>query len=196
MIRPAGADDAEAIARVHVAAWAETYGDLLPPEALARRTVEGRTEFWSRVLAGDPPDPRTEVAVLLSDGAVVGFASWGDQRDDALRDRGFGGEITAIYLLRAAQGRGHGRALMAQAARGLLARGHRGAGLWVVRDNPRACAFYERLGGAPVLEGMDDLADIPVAVVAYAWTDLSPLLRAGLSARHGTTLGVASERGP
>ena len=176
MIRAATVADAEAIARVHVAAWRETYGHLLSPEVLARRTVEGRTDLWSRTLVGDPLDPyRAEVAVLLSDGAVLGFASWGEQRDDALRGRGFQGEISAIYLLGAAQGQGHGRALVAHAARGLLARGHRGAGLWVLRDNPRACGFYERLGGVPVLEGTDDLADIPVAVVAYAWTVLDPL---------------------
>ena len=161
MIRAATVADAEAIARVHVAAWAETYGHLLSPEALARRTLGGRTELWTRILAGGPPDPhRPEVAVLLSDGAVLGFASWREQRDDALRGQGFPGEISAIYLLRAAQGQGHGRALMAHAARGLLARGHRGASLWVLRDNPGARGFYERLGGHPCGEAEDDLAGI------------------------------------
>ena len=189
MIRAATVADAPAIARVHVAAWAETYGHLLPTEALARRTVEGRRELWTRILAGDPPDPhRAEVVVLVSDGAVLGFASWGEQRDDALRDQGFDGEISAIYLLRAAQGQGHGRALMAHAARELLARGHRGASLWVLRDNPSACGFYERLGGVRCGEAEDDLAGIAVATVAYGWAALDTL------AAGAPVMGVGSSQ--
>jgi GNAT superfamily N-acetyltransferase len=176
MIRAAGVEDAEAIARVHVAAWAETYAGLAPPEVLARRTVADRTALWRRILAGDPPDPhRAEVAVLELQGAVRGFAAWGEQRDEALRGQGLGGEISAIYLLRAAQGRGHGRALMARAARGLLGRGHRGASLWVLRDNTGACTFYERLGGVACGKKEEDLAGFPVMAVAYAWAALGGL---------------------
>lgn len=176
MIRAASVEDAEAIARVHVAAWAETYAEVAPLEVLARRTVADRTATWRRILSGDPPDPhRAEVAVLEQAGSLTGFASWGEQRDEALRERGLGGEISAIYLLRRVQWQGHGRALMAHAARRLLARGHKGASLWVLRDNPPARGFYERLGGVLCGEAEDSLADRPVAVVGYAWTALDGL---------------------
>jgi GNAT superfamily N-acetyltransferase len=176
MIRPAAVEDAGALARVHAAAWAETYAGIAPPEVLARWTVADRAARWHRILTGDPPNPhRAEVAVLDLGGTVMGFASWGEQRDDALRESGLGGEFSAIYLLRAAQGRGHGRALMAHAAQSLLRRGHRGASVWVLRDNPQARGFYERLGGTLCGEAEDSLADLPVAVVGYAWPALDAI---------------------
>jgi GNAT superfamily N-acetyltransferase len=147
MIRAATVEDAEAIARVHLAAWADTYAEIVPPEFLSRWTLADRTARWRRILSGDPPNPhRAEVAVLDLGGALVGFASWGEQRDDALRERGFSGEISAIYLLARVQRRGYGTAMMARAAKGLLQRGHSSAGLWVTQDNLRARAFDERLG--------------------------------------------------
>jgi ribosomal protein S18 acetylase RimI-like enzyme len=188
MIRPATVADAHGIAGVHVSAWAETYGTLAPPEVLARRTVADRVAIWNRILSGDPPDPhRHEVAVLELAGAVMGFASWGGQRDAPLRKQGLDGEISAIYLLRAVQGRGFGRALMAQSARGLIARGHRGASLWVLRDNPRARAFYDRLGGRIVGEADDDLAGFPVRTVCYAWPELDRLVASAESPGVGSS---------
>ena len=194
MIRGATPEDAEAIARVHVAAWAETYADLVPPEALARWTVPMRTEQWHAALRCSPSAPqRSEVAVLDLDGAVQGFASWCEQRDEELLGKGLGGEVSAIYLLRAAQGRGHGRALMARAARALLARGHAGASVWVLRDNRRACTFYERLGGAPTAGKVDTLAGQPVVEVAYAWPSLASSLSA-ITSTASATIGVGSRQ--
>ena len=39
VIFPAGPDDAEDLARVHIAAWRETYPGLLPDSYLARMSV-------------------------------------------------------------------------------------------------------------------------------------------------------------
>jgi GNAT superfamily N-acetyltransferase len=180
MIRRASVLDAEAIARVHLAAWAETYAGIVPSEFLARWSLRDRTARWERILSGDPPDPhRADVGVLVTDGALGGFASWGEQRDDALRERGYSGEISAIYLLARIQGQGHGRAMMAHAAQGLLQRGHGTASLWVTRDNKRARGFYEGLGGTLCGEQKDDLAGFPITTVAYGWTSLDHLAAKG-----------------
>src|SRR2546421_7725231 len=103
--------DAAAIARVHVATWRTTYPGMLPDSYLAamdERDYEGR---WARTL--QDPYRRSTVYVCEEAGQVVGFASWGHERDD---DRRYDGELYAIYVLREAQGRGHGRALVEAAA--------------------------------------------------------------------------------
>ena len=59
------------------------------------------------------------------------------------------GELYAIYVDPAAQGRGIGRALMDAAVRGLATRGFREAVLWVFEANAPARGFYERMGWTP-----------------------------------------------
>ncbi len=176
MIREATVADAEAIAHVHTQAWTETYADIAPPEVLARWTVAERITRWRRIISGDPPDShQAEVTVVEVGGAIIGFASWGEQRDEGLRAQGYTGEVSAIYLLRAVQGQGHGRALMSLAARRLLARGHRSASAWVLRENRPARAFYERLGGTTRGEQDASLAGHPIVEVAYGWSSLRDL---------------------
>ena len=176
MIRPARPEDAEAMARVHLAAWEETYAGIVPPSVLASRTVADRAAGWRQVLSGDAAGPPpVGAAVLDLDGVLAGFGSWRGQRDEGLRAQGYSGEVTTLYLLRTAQGQGWGRALMASAARGLIACGHRGMGLWVLRENVRACAFYDRLGGLRCGEQEDDWGGERVVDVAYGWPSLDAL---------------------
>ena len=108
-------------------------------------------------------------------GAVAGFGSWGEQRDDAMGARGFTGEVSTLYLLRGIQDQGHGRATMARAAQGLLQRGHGGASVWVIRKNLPARSFYERLGGVYCGEQDNTLADHRAMEVAYGWSPLDAL---------------------
>ena len=110
MIRPARRADAPAIARVHVASWHETYPGLVPGWEIAARTYEDRLALWSGVLA----DPATETATFVAeaDGAVAGFGMAGPQRTQALRDLCHSAEVWTLYVLRAVQGHGTGRALM------------------------------------------------------------------------------------
>jgi GNAT superfamily N-acetyltransferase len=74
-VRPAVLADAEAIARVHVAAWHETYTGLMPQSVIDIRTVANRTERWRGILGAEP---RLEtVFVAEVDGGIVGFAGVG-----------------------------------------------------------------------------------------------------------------------
>lgn len=98
------------------------------------------------------------------------------QRDDAMRERGFAGEIGAIYILRSQQGGGMGRALMSLMARDLMARPVSGASLWVLRENVGARGFYEDLGGAIITEKEVAESDTTLHEVAYGWSDLAHLI--------------------
>ena len=76
------------------------------------------------------------------DGAVVGFAQLGEDREEGSET----GELFAIYVLPEAAGAGVGRALMAETLARLRAEGFAEAILWVIEDNPRTRRFYELAG--------------------------------------------------
>lgn len=173
-IRRARASDAPAIATVHVAAWHETYRGQIPESMLRALSVHDRTERWRRILTMPDPAMETAAFVALCDGrTVVGFGSCGRQRTPAHLADGLEGEISALYVLQAHHRRGLGRQLMAEMARDLTARGLRGAGLWVLRDNLPARRFYETLGARVVGQRIESRAPgHDLHEVAYGWHDL------------------------
>ena|SRR5258708_6137842 len=169
--RLAHVDDAAAIAHVHVASWHETYPGLLPDRYLAAMDVRDYEERWARTL--QDPYHRSAVFVAQEQGDVVGFASCGRERDG---DRRYDGELYAIYLLREAQGRGHGRALAEAGAAALAIRGMTSMVVWVLRHNAPARGFYERLGGVYLRERPLDLGlGLSVPEVSYLWADTAGL---------------------
>lgn len=174
-LREAVPADAVALGDVHVASWRETYAGLLPDAMLALLSVEARVAMWASVL-GDPSASGTvSVIVAEAEDRIVGFGACGRQRDAALAGQGFDGEIGAIYLLRAYQGTGAGRALMGELARALTGAGQSAVSLWVLRENAQARGFYEALGGEVLDERVDDGPDGAIVEVAYGWRDLSRL---------------------
>ena len=170
-LRRAQRVDAAAIGSLHVASWRETYAGLLPDAMLAALSVPEREAMWRGVLAaGD-----AVVMVAEQAGRIVGFGSCGPQRDEVLAASGFDGEIGAIYVLRADQHRGIGRAIMAALAMALADRGHAAASLWVLRDNRPACGFYAMLGGIVVGERAGTRDGLALTELAYGWCDLAAL---------------------
>jgi GNAT superfamily N-acetyltransferase len=140
LIRPATAEDAEGLGRMHHAAWVETYTPLLPTDFWAGFPVEARVEGWRRHLGG-PVSADVRVLVAESAGRIVGHAIAGPGRagEDgaypAVRDR----EVYSLYVLAAHHGSGLGQALL-DAVLGPDEQ----AQLWVFEHNPRARAFYRR----------------------------------------------------
>jgi ribosomal protein S18 acetylase RimI-like enzyme len=137
LVRPAVSADAVGIARVHIAAWHETYTRLVPPGAFDALDddLETRAARWASII----DDHVTTVHVAELDGEIVGWASSSAGRhDDAPR----GLELEGIYVLARHHGSGAGQALLDAAL------GDRPAYLWVAADNPRAQAFYRRNGFA------------------------------------------------
>jgi GNAT superfamily N-acetyltransferase len=177
-LRRATQTDAAAIGALHVTSWRETYSGLLPSKMLAELSVDTRTAMWAKIL-GKPEDfGCAAVFIGEGEGRTVGFGACGEnQRDQALSDMGFSGEIGAIYVLRAHQGRGVGRSLMTAMAQELLVAGHTSAYLWVLRQNDPARTFYEKLGGVMVGEKTDQQPDVTLVEDAYGWRHLSSLVR-------------------
>lgn len=168
MIRPAVPEDAPAMGDMHARSWTETYPGLVPDALLAEMTDPARRRAaWARNLAAPLLPGGTLVAEEA--GSILGFISVCPARDAAL---GASGEVSGLYLLRAAQGRGLGRALLVAGARVLLAAGHGAGAAWALDANERARGFYAATGAVPGTGQVGWHGDIAVAETAWVWRDL------------------------
>ncbi len=169
-IREAVPEDAAACARVHVDTWRTTYRGIVPdamldrPDALAKRTA-----MWTKTLQGEGVEGKGFTFVALdARGDVLGFSGGGIERGG---DPDYKGELYAVYILQAHQGKGIGRCLTRAVASRLLRDGFSSMLVWVLKDNPHRM-FYESLGGKPVREKTERIGDKPLVEMAYGWTDL------------------------
>ncbi len=176
-IRLATLDDADAIARVLVDAWRESYALLMPREALELLDVEEQAMRWRETLQAYSEDKVGAVFVAGGQGeAPFGFGACGRQRSPRLEDAGFPAEFSSLYILQRAQRRGLGRALMQLMATHLQKNGFASASAWVFRDNPGARRFYEAVGGWRTgIEGEWSILGVTLADMSYGWEDLTAL---------------------
>src|SRR4051812_40575373 len=138
-VRVATPDDARAIETIRVHGWQSAYRHVFPPDDLDALPIDA--DRWVTRLHTPPPGWTTFVAE--NDGEVVGFASVGPSRDEQGP-----GELFAIYVEPEAWSTGAGRSLLERAEEQLRSE-YELAYLWVLEDNPRARAFYERGGWQP-----------------------------------------------
>lgn len=171
VIFPPGPADAEALAQVHVSSWRETYRGILPDAYLARMSEPAHARRWRWSLSYPGVDDVT-LAAAGRDG-LVGYAAGGPSRSGRAKE----GEIHTLYVLREAQGHGLGRRLVGDAARALAAHGAESLMISVLRDNHRARAFYEHLGGAAEPPREEPGPAGVVFEVAYRWADIRALIR-------------------
>ena len=168
MVRLAELGDAAEIARVHVATWRSTYRGLLADEFLASLSEAHYTERWQRVIG----DGSSRVFVVHDAGGVTGFASGGRERAG---ETGFAGELYALYVLQEAQHQGQGRELVRAVAGALRELHLPDMIVWVLRDNSRARAFYERLGGTYVRAQPITIGTTTLEEVSYGWRRLDEI---------------------
>ncbi|HAE0521154.1 TPA_asm: GNAT family N-acetyltransferase [Salmonella enterica subsp. enterica serovar Enteritidis str. P125109] len=152
-IREARLEDASTIARVHIDVWRETYQGIIPDSYLVQLSYAKRTKQWEQALI----DQRVYIVELEDE--VVGFAQGGPNRRDARE-----GELYAIYVLRASQGQGLGKALFQRIIEDLAE--YEAMQVSVLRDNP-ACQFYERFGGQVFEESMIERGGIELVQRVY-----------------------------
>jgi ribosomal protein S18 acetylase RimI-like enzyme len=166
-VRRATIEDAEAIARVHVASWRTTYSGLVPQAYLDALDVPHFTELWREWIGSNA----AHLFVAETNGEVCGFVSGGALREPLA---GIDAEVYAIYLLQSAQGRGIGRRLMRQLVDALRSEGVRGVAVWVLAANP-ARGFYEHLGGAQAAAKPLNIGGADLIEIAFVWPDIGAL---------------------
>lgn len=174
-IRVGVAEDAAALARMHVTSWRETYTGILPDAMLSSLSVEGRKTIWDQVMSQPTTAGSTVVHLAEHGGQIIGFGSCGSQRTEHLKEKGYDGEISAIYILRKHQRHGLGARLLRVMAADLLSRGFSAASLWVLRENTPARRFYEQYGAGIIADREDVKGDTILIELAYGWSDLNKL---------------------
>ncbi len=153
---------------MHAESWAETYPGLVPDGLLAEMSDPVRRHVtWTRNLA----KPLLPGGTLLAmEGAtVLGFVSVAAARGAGL---GTKGEVTGLYLLRRAQGRGVATALLAAGFAVLRAHGMGSAGAWAVQGNRPAERFYAARGAVPGPERVEGQGPHAIWERGWIWKDL------------------------
>ncbi|TNU77286.1 GNAT family N-acetyltransferase [Miniimonas arenae] len=174
-VRPAQPADAEAIARIQLAAWRATLGE----QVVDGLDADAVAETWRRA-AGAAPDPRARVLVAVAGPTVVGFAACapssgslrvpdgeafdgerpahgepatgerptGDHRDGEPSSDGGGwtAELLALEVAPDARRAGHGSRLLAAVADLARERGAHHLATWTVRSDAERTAFLEAAG--------------------------------------------------
>jgi GNAT superfamily N-acetyltransferase len=172
VIRPARAGDAEAIARVRVDSWRETYRGMIPQAYLDAMKLEQSRALWEKVLTAGS----TAVSVFVAEcGAeIVGFGS-GNMLAEL--KHGFDAELSAVYVRREFQRAGIGRRLVAETAVALSLRDRGASGLivWVIAGNKGARAFFERMGAELVIEQAFQWDGMDLVEAGYGWRTLGAL---------------------
>ena len=128
-------DEIRGKAYVHWKAWQEAYAGIINPAYLEKLTIEKCESVafqW-----------RENNVIALDGGRVIGFACYGQCRDEDLDNAG---EVSAIYILSEYYGQGVGYHLMQMALAELD--GYDRVAVWDLKDNARAIRFYERCGFA------------------------------------------------
>ncbi|MBO4209723.1 GNAT family N-acetyltransferase [Micromonospora echinofusca] len=147
VIRPEEPEDAEAVASVHVRGWRAGYAGIMPDEVLTRLNPAAWAQRRRDAGTADPDHPfRTLVAMV--DGQVAGFTTFGPYRRDQDPDDldPAHGELLSMFVDPGRWGQGVGRELMRATRAGLAGQGRAELRLWVLADNRRARAFYQRDG--------------------------------------------------
>lgn len=145
LVRTAVEADADAICDAHVAAWRAAYRYSFPAEYLDAQAFEDNRRRQWHGWTHTARSPGSALLVPVIGDRVVGFAHCGRQRaDDVGADATPAGEVFGFYLHPDAWGSGAAARLMEACAGYLRSVDVAEAVLWVLRDNPRARAFYER----------------------------------------------------
>jgi GNAT superfamily N-acetyltransferase len=152
ILRPATADDVEAVVAVFHQGWHDVHPGRVPDGLTERRTPEAFRDRVTRRIA-----ETDETTVAEVDGVVAGFIMVaGDEAEQVYVERAFRGTTVATLLLTEAERQ--------------IAAGHDVAFLVVVRGNDRAQAFYAR-------QGWVDQGDVDYPVQALGEDFISPCRR-------------------
>ncbi len=163
-VRKALPGDVKGIAKVHVDSWRTTYKGIVPDEYLNNLSYESKEKIWLEGI-------KQKNVYVAEDGKgeIVGFSTGGKERSGSYPD--YQGELYAIYILQAHQGKGIGRKLIAPIVDDLKKMSITMMLVLVLEENPSRL-FYETLG-AKLLDTIEvEIAGVTLKERVYGWDNL------------------------
>ena len=160
VVRETTLGDRPAVRELRRRVWHKTYSDTWSHELIDSlfdgevELISGRNPEWQEPYIG---------RVATIDGATVGTATAGVLPDGE-------GELIALYVLPAYHGSGVAQQLWEEVVQALRLRGCTAMQIWVVANNPRAIAFYEKLGSVAFSSGTVHVGGIGAQSVGYRFT--------------------------
>jgi ribosomal protein S18 acetylase RimI-like enzyme len=142
-IRRARPEDAEALAAIGAATFAETFGHLYPAEDLAAFLAEA---YGLEATRKNLADPRKAAWLVEAGGEVIGYAEVGPCGLPHPEVTEACGELKRFYFLKSWQNRGLGGRLFDETMAWLLKDGPRDIWIGVWSENLGAQRFYVRQG--------------------------------------------------
>jgi ribosomal protein S18 acetylase RimI-like enzyme len=167
VIRPAGFEDAEAIAQIHVKAWQESYKDIISSTYLNALSYRKRLNLRRKILAHHKTESLHLVALV--DGEVAGFCDAGPSFGESTETPG---ELYAIYVLDKYKGKGVGTELMKEVEKFFIERVYSSYFVWILEDNKPACNFYEKRGGTVTATKTENIGDQQLKALGYVFAEL------------------------
>jgi GNAT superfamily N-acetyltransferase len=149
-VRPAGPQDVDEIARIHVETWRFGYARILPAPVLDALTVEATRTAWSAAVT-EPPSPQYHVLVAVEGTWTVGFTAVSPAEDLQPDDPepATTVAITPLVVEPRWSRRGHGSRLMAAAVDLARADGMTRAVTWIPEADTVTREFLAGSGWAP-----------------------------------------------
>lgn len=176
-IRKAEKSDIPAIARIHVSGWRTSGEGIVDSDYLANLEVSDRVSEWQKNFQ----DGDVKMLLALKGNECVGFINYGPLQTappgtSKIRPA-YSSEIYAIYLMPEFFEKGIGKQLLKNATRALQEQKHNSVCLWVLKDNKRACSFYDKMGGQRIGKKEVLLGPTKAKEVCYGWRDISEILK-------------------
>lgn len=135
-VRYAKVEDAEAIVKINVRTWKESYKGLIADNVLEKQQInEERISATRRRIQN-----QTSTVLVYEDKEIMGFVVAGDARDE----RNIKNELYAIYVSPDAQHKGIGTQLLSRYKQIMKGKAFY---LYTLKNSFKARSFYEKNGG-------------------------------------------------
>lgn len=152
-IRKATPEDALGISIVNVYTWKTTYSGLIQEDFIDSR-IEKVTEIAERNKS--EIEEKDNFIVATVDGVIVGFASYGESREEEFINAG---EIYAIYVLSGFQGQGIGKEIFTVCIEELKKNRFDSVIINCLKGN-NSLEFYKHMGAKIIGEREDEIKGI------------------------------------